>query len=1378
MHIYTLDNVALESWPDPIDTIVRVLGLRRLLTVNYDLELERYFRRHLRFNIQSDEERPDTGDAFLIEDEQDRDVFFNSTGSRLVRAEMQRTSASELLDFAIPHDEDVHLYYLHGRANFPSRIERNSLILSEGDYQRHYLENNLVRRGFDESLRALFAANTVIFLGIGMNEVDLLRPLRQFVSDDQKWRRTSGGPIVILNSMTESMQGRNDESRAAELNVTFGAKAIFYSPEISVDGTDRRPDRLQRLTDHDIDELLEAVISKVKLIEDGDAAAARKALGRIDQDVIETVAAVARRFFNFENLALKLQSKDLHTLWLAYGFLDRLKTYLVSRSMDALLQDIDPRRDEWLLDWRRLPHQRIARFGDWSEHSLETDQIRRCLWIRQRIVHGHTNSAEATDSFHYRQLQSVLHGPDWVGQFLECSASPSQSHIGRRILRVFGPRGVGKGALIHAIQLGYAQLFDGSGTPGLYAGAFFADARYSTEFNSVTTALARFIAGRVAQADVPLERGLDEDTLRRASQAEIGVFGDGTQARHTDLGYCFDEIAKHLRRFRDTVSSPQADRDGAGSRLFICLNGIERLFKYNGQAYNAIHGAFFRRLLRGDLADVPVDIVLIVGGDQPGQYRDLQPVDARGQDPGADAWWTMNPLALSKRPWIAKDLKTDIDAWSLFSRLFGLDPAHSNRWNESRTRWASFHDSLLRNTCIHLWFLHLLETLVEKRDPKVRTEEDKCRLFDRFEAAAAHGDGAVIEEIMECYRAFDQPRSLGKPAVEVPADQAVHDEILRHLAFFSVPVERCVLASCPGIRELARRSLLHQGKLSPEEELTERRVAEWLQGYLDTLFNRRMVIRLYPSRPRTSGKPVDKVWYQKYQPPPIEHLRYYLHSRMREHVSRQMNFDLFEFGEHSYFNLSLYAAQPRDLPSPKSHDYKFVGDVLHNLIRLSRMDFHPFFDRSADGDELPASREAERQAQLKAMDTPLSPSRRIRAAQSLLAGSFSIGVITRFDNPRGILETTWESDKPFESYDAWLRALANAANAVDVTERAYCSSIAKTDLPDKSLDWSKVDAATRPLYPNEVAWLFNERGLCKLVEGRLNESLTLFKQAEDVLVPLRWTEWDPDEATLASQRIARLNMAIAQIESGMAVDARATLEHMAQREVKAEQQPIVLTPVIAQGYLGLIHHLQGQIEAADNSYVGVIDKLRQYNVPRATAIFMKHRADLHRGLGRFDLAKRLARGAIYEANSTRQMDIFHLSRISLARIEYGESKSEARAASALLADAQTYADRLGIPKIQVEVDTFRSQMLIDSGDLDAAGDCLVRAIAISSRFGMNLRKISAVNNYIELAHARGDRKLVKRMRRKLTDLTEQFNYQLHNNETHTGPINPDIYGLP
>ena len=168
--------------------MIERLRIRRFLTTNYDYELERYLelRGFPSGNLVDVE----------VDGQVSRSVAKEAVNGQGVRARslvFRTESAADLIEFAAGAPSiAVDIFHLHGRAG-----ESDTLIITEGDYQSRYLKTDRARIVFDESLRVLFGGNPVLFIGHGMREADLLRPLRQFVSDNSP---SLSRPLIALNT--------------------------------------------------------------------------------------------------------------------------------------------------------------------------------------------------------------------------------------------------------------------------------------------------------------------------------------------------------------------------------------------------------------------------------------------------------------------------------------------------------------------------------------------------------------------------------------------------------------------------------------------------------------------------------------------------------------------------------------------------------------------------------------------------------------------------------------------------------------------------------------------------------------------------------------------------------------------------------------------------------------------------------------------------------------------------------------------------------------------------------------------------------------------------------------------------------------------------
>jgi tetratricopeptide (TPR) repeat protein len=174
---------------DPLRLIMQELGIRRFMTTNYDDEIERAFERTL------------GGDhAFTI----------------------QEGLPEQLVQFAVAAPGfETRVFHLHGMVDRPK-----SMVVTERDYQFQYLQEDPERRAYRDALRLAFAANPVLFLGASLEEPDLLRPLREFVSDRHRDPRER--PLFALLPRPDATQALE---RRRFLYTRYGVKVLYYDPQ-------------------------------------------------------------------------------------------------------------------------------------------------------------------------------------------------------------------------------------------------------------------------------------------------------------------------------------------------------------------------------------------------------------------------------------------------------------------------------------------------------------------------------------------------------------------------------------------------------------------------------------------------------------------------------------------------------------------------------------------------------------------------------------------------------------------------------------------------------------------------------------------------------------------------------------------------------------------------------------------------------------------------------------------------------------------------------------------------------------------------------------------------------------------------------------------
>lgn len=200
---------------DPLNHMALKLGCTQYLTLNYDFEIERFFQdRGYRHYAESE-----SGDSQDMDSQSRSGYRTDHRGGVLVDYDFTRETAADLINFSSDHEEsDASVFHLHGRADQSSR-----LVITESDYRDQYLRGDELSETVEESIRVGFAANPMLFVGTGMSESEVLRPLRQFVTD--KGSAANRSAIVLL-------AGTNDRhartKMATTLYLRYGAHAVHF----------------------------------------------------------------------------------------------------------------------------------------------------------------------------------------------------------------------------------------------------------------------------------------------------------------------------------------------------------------------------------------------------------------------------------------------------------------------------------------------------------------------------------------------------------------------------------------------------------------------------------------------------------------------------------------------------------------------------------------------------------------------------------------------------------------------------------------------------------------------------------------------------------------------------------------------------------------------------------------------------------------------------------------------------------------------------------------------------------------------------------------------------------------------------------------------
>jgi tetratricopeptide (TPR) repeat protein len=244
---------------DPLVKTARKLKISRFLTTNYDFEIERYFQDagYRRFE-HGDHGGQADGSPFPRGYMDLRSHRSDSLGGVFRDLTFRRETASDLVGFSVSDEGvDASVFHLHGRAS-----KEEDIVVTEADYMDLYLRRDAMREMVDEGISIAFSGAPTLFLGLGMNEADLLRPLRQFISDRD---REVGYTSIVLLPAEKDEAARAKTSTA--LYLRYGVHTIFYGGgQVTIGETPQDIDWLHKILTL-VSELTEIVKDRQKVLE-------------------------------------------------------------------------------------------------------------------------------------------------------------------------------------------------------------------------------------------------------------------------------------------------------------------------------------------------------------------------------------------------------------------------------------------------------------------------------------------------------------------------------------------------------------------------------------------------------------------------------------------------------------------------------------------------------------------------------------------------------------------------------------------------------------------------------------------------------------------------------------------------------------------------------------------------------------------------------------------------------------------------------------------------------------------------------------------------------------------------------------------------------
>ncbi|MEQ8826167.1 MAG: hypothetical protein RIC82_00120, partial [Parvibaculum sp.] len=311
-------------------------------------------------------------------------------------------------------------------------------------------------------------------------------------------------------------------------------------------------------------------------------------------------------------------------------------------------------------------------------------------------------------------------------------------------------------------------------------------------------------------------------------------------------------------------------------------------------------------------------------------------------------------------------------------------------------------------------------------------------------------------------------------------------------------------------------------------------------------------------------------------------------------------------------------------------------------------------------------------------DSPHSLTWLIRAASSIIVAGFPIQTISRLRRVDTRFLKIEESDHALDIYGAWIRSLLNATLALQRNRDQFTPH--------------NTPKLREPLYRSEIIWLLNERAIVSHVQGRMDDSLATFKLAIAASQEVPWgAEAGPHRSeAMSSLWGVRLNQAIARMEAGKLRQARRRLDILLDLRQRDEElgrrKSLVLE--LANGWAGVNDYYRGNLKRAESRLDEAVKYLQsvQDNL-RGLSIFRRFQAHTWFRMGKIDDALAQIELSIEAANAGDHRDLVYLSAVAKAKMlvdmDNEQSLEREDEAVALIERAEDYADRMGMPRLEM-----------------------------------------------------------------------------------------------
>lgn len=1415
---FTSTTGELRPLRDPILELHDGLEIWRFLTTNYDREVERLLEHlnHARGTLARRDDVP----------AMPAPLFIKEGGRYESRGYLGELSTSDALTdhtigglIALATDSrksGARIIHLHGRADAAETI-----VATESDYQNVYLRDGEAGEALEAAQHVIFSGNPVIFIGSGMREQDLQRPLREFVS------RMPGSQRTLFALMPADQPPGKRLATKVENYLRYGVRTIFYGEKGAASPLKQNPQAIGVL-----EEGLEAICTALRELRSAcsldefpsepsdqraqldlviqrmttatDVLFSDRLLGedRMDDEAWQALrSAFSAHRQTFDTPGDRLNVSALRATLRAFlDYTDQLRGRLISGALVKAIHDLITKRQRW---WKNVLDSPIERITP-PLCLVGSDERQMRIYLRQPLIIRRSIPSDACEAAH-AFLNALRRG----AHKSEC-----------RVFLCEAEHGVGKGNQFYALKQLILQQPDTSISTGIhcYRYALILNLGHSIEFSSSVIATANLLK-RMAEdiADFPNRAMLLDDDknefLRANGHLElIEKLLDGLRSVRTPYNSkrgviligAFDRLVESPGRYRsqEVRSFVQLLAQASGDEIpldiiFVSRNVShhDRLFSYDLGRSDPVEGLVFDKPHEKNKAD---------------RVLKRRTASAQGSPDGLPLRITYQSTMDAKTPLglpmakVGSWLETQGRSWFGPSPVVLRIPAHGGTKDEDcegRPDKLRRVTALLRDKAYSRFIVERAYTHLNDPGGNGQAAErwaDKLSLELEASSESLYGD-RVTRAVLAAYRV--DPRNSGT----LDRNSRIDFIILQHLTFFGFPVEGHVLLHAPAIREHLQQAVESDRKFAPESDQsppTDMLLAAsvgLLEESLRRLIDRGLVSVMDDALPDYRGTvlegndlpmSVKAALRGKDNYPSAKKLsklkrgfRFALHPQLRRFLLKNTAVNTPDTEFVNTFVFTLYATQPTDV-SLLNPDVQSVADgVIDQLVQPWRT-----FPVSSGRYENLAG-----QALEDAVGDPGRYFYEAKTKEGLIARASAdmpacyraaYGILRQL-RPFSVLARTQVDGSPGAAgslYEATDRRLRDLLRAVQSSQEAR-TRLQKV-LPAKDgtvsgygflADWEEFERhvhtlgplrePTQPLYAHELAWLWNERGVLALAQGRLHDAAPYLSHARQLL-----GKHEGESGRSTTIRID-INLATVWIERGhlrraerLLTQSRESLEAIFRRTSPAEMMEDVLsTGPLCIGYGGLIKHLGGDHVGAREDYHNALERLRELDRNRATATFSRFLADLLTAQGDTDEAERVIYSAQEAATGLQQLDLVHgvyLSKVKLLlRKTSDRVPADAfREIDELLQTVHLYADRMGLYRLKSEALALEARFRLRQSDVKQARRAAMESVSIATYHGMTLRRLTAMTILADVFSKAGSDEACRDMLKQAQEVGQRIGY--------------------